>query len=115
MTYKLADTNEEFDMVSRVYQEYSSYTPNFELSFVLLAKEGNEIIGFTMVQPALHVEPTWVHPDSRGRIDVKELVSKAVKLVGEATPYIFSSGKGMTKMLKDIGFKELPWTILTKE
>ena len=87
-------------------------------STVIIAREGDEIIGRIFLLAPLHIEGPWVREDKRSRILGKRLVDRAeleAKKLGVTKLFAYAVNDEIAGYLKRLGFTKNEWTVFTKE
>ncbi len=114
LTYRILD-RDEHHMLSEAYASHGGVQPP-DVGIVAGAFDGDQLVGFLVLQPILHMEPVWVHPDYRGQVPIGHLV----RLIEEQLPhglvyFAFAPNQRISDLVKSQGFQSLPWHVWRKE
>lgn len=94
------------------------YVPDPNNAVVLVAEEDGEIVGrwFLVVMP--HVEGIWIRPDKRGGTlgyRLEKAMCTEAKDAGLERILAFADNDTHVDYMTRLGWKKLPFTVMTKE
>ena len=103
---------EAWDDLLPVFAAQGVLLPCPEMAHVLVAQEGEETIGFLVIQLQPHLEPLYVKPAYRHQGVAQALAKAAIQLFAPGIPfYAFSPREGIDHLAQQAGLEALPWKI----
>lgn len=102
---------EEYEALAPVFAEHGGDIPDPNYSFVYTAWQGDELVGFHVLQYVPHAEPMWIKPEARGRVSWREF-QRAIEALFDKEQggyyYIFPGDERVAKMCARGGMEEVP-------
>jgi len=82
------------------------------MGFASVALDGEQVVGFLCLQPALHVEPIWISPEYRGKVNPVKLHSTLMAYLPKGTPYFaFVPDRKIALIAGSFGMKPRGWDV----
>jgi hypothetical protein len=101
---------EDWPQLEPVFKENGGALPM--IGNIAVASNGNGITAFHCLQPVLHIEPLWVHPDYRGKVEFRELLKELTGPLPKGTEfYAFAPGDLVERICKHLRLSKLPWSV----
>jgi hypothetical protein len=103
-------TREEWGFICDTFVERSWMMPNRSLTRILLAKRGEEIVGFHVMQLVPHAEPMWVDKAERGTGLAADMADQMVKFLkdSDARGWLVLAGDPVTeKLCRERGMEKI--------
>jgi hypothetical protein len=100
---------EEYESLRPVFEANDGDLPDPQMSAIHAAFDGDEIVGFHVLQYVPHAEPMWIKDTHRGKVNWREFQRGVEKLFDKArggSYYIFPSDERVAKMCKRGGMVE---------
>lgn len=94
------------------------YRPDPENSIVIVARNGTEIIGRTMMIRPFHVEGTWIHPQFRhGTTGIRMMrkLEEEAKKAGLTWMIAYAADPKIENYIERLGYSKSPLTVWVKE
>ena len=93
-----------------------SELPHFDnmpaIGLASVAMEEEMVAGFLCLQPALHVEPIWISPEFRGKVNPVKLHSTLITHLPKGTPYFaFVPDRKIALIAGSFGMKPRGWDV----
>ena len=105
---------EEWDKLDpiRPHMEGPLPTDPTTASCVVAENDKGDIVGFLFMQMQFHMEPINIHPQYRGKVNFKRLVSTLLSTTPDGFPYfVFSPSPRIGKMCRSVGMERKPWHV----
>lgn len=85
-------------------------TPVMGIASVAISDE--KVVGFLCLQPVLHVEPLWISPEFRGKVNPVKLHNTLVGCLPKGTPYFaFVPDRKIALIAGSFGMKPRGWDV----
>ena len=89
------------------------WIPDHELSSIVVAEDGGEIVGFWVCQYQIHCEPVWIKEGYRSGTVLGRMYAKMRKSVA-GTVFAFSERPDTADYLRRLGFHKTGYEIYQK-
>lgn len=115
ITTRLLPPDEWQRLIDAFPEDKRDRVPSSEIAAAVVAEQDGRIIGFLILQFALHLEPIWVDKAFRGE-GVPDAMWRLIENRLSASAVFSSSSGGITnRLLEDHGFRPSPWRLYEKE
>jgi hypothetical protein len=109
MNYRLLP-REEWAQLESIFEKNGSHLPT--IGSIAVARNGAGIVAFHCLQPILHVEPIWVHPDYSGKIQFRKLLAELKKDIPAGNEfYAFAPDHLIDRMCAHCRLKKMPYGV----
>lgn len=108
MTARVLKSNDWYKVAPLFRGVFDEDLPPFGSTIIVL-EEAGLIVGFTTLQPVMHMEPTWIHPDYRRHFESSKVLAEKVKLLVKQHKVVlcYTKDKRVGKLLKIFGWSHM--------
>lgn len=110
MRYELL-APEEWPELESIFVENGSFLPSPTVAAIAVARHGKEIAGFHCLQPAMHVEPLWVRPEFRGKVQFRPLLGVLKRTMPGQQFYAFAPSETIEKICECCHLDKMPYSV----
>lgn len=92
--------------------------PDAKKSIVIVAKDGNEIVGRIMLLNLAHIEGTWVAPQHRGGTigwRMIRMIEKAAQRIGITKLFAYTDTDQNGEYVERLGYRKTNFVVWVKE
>jgi hypothetical protein len=116
--YRLIEPT-EWEKLKPIFDAHNGRLPNAALSTAAIAEnEAGERVGMVALQPMIHAQPLWIHPEYRAKVTVRGLFRKLEELVSRwpgSRVYVFTEN-GQSEALAELGgMKKEAYTVFRRD
>lgn len=115
ITYRILP-HEEFERLKELMcdEGYKDNVPDPRFCRVVVAEREATIVAFLVCQMAVHMEPLWILPEERGKVNWPRMLHMHEENL--ISPfYVFAPNERISAMCAAVGMKNKNWEVFMKE
>jgi len=106
---------EEFELTRPSMEENGGEVPDPSQSAIAAAFDGDRLVGYAVLQLIPHLEPVYIAPEARGKVDWRRFQTMLEGLFEASGMYLTTTDNPrVAKMCERAGMEELPYRVFTK-
>lgn len=115
MTIEVLDPT-EWPRLAPIFHEHAGQLPDPAMARILVARDGEQLAGFLVIQLQPHLEPIYVAPAYQGQGHAIALAQAAIEMFPPGVPYwAFAPRPAIERLCERAGLKELPWKVYSAQ
>lgn len=92
---------------------YENNVPDPRFCRVVVGERNGTIVAFLVCQVAIHMEPLWISPEERGKLNWRRMVHMHEENL--LSPfYVFAPNEKIAAMCEAVGMKKQNWEVFMK-
>jgi hypothetical protein len=107
---------EEWGRIAEIFRRHEVEPPNEDISIMVVAEDGDKVVGLLPFQLVGHAEPLWIAEGYHGRVNWKQMVGIIEAGIRDTVPqyFVFAPDERIARMCEIAGMERLPWVVFRR-